>query len=242
MEANDLLSSQQSQLNELLIKNKELFVTKENPKLGLTNLVEHQIHLKPDAVSKHQRPYKLPPHKRDVLRHQLDELLSQGIIAPVNEKEHIPISSPMVLVSRRNRPNSGLETGSNEGSLLLMSRFCVDFRYLNSNTQAFLSTIPNVDELTGSFTRHIPNFISSIDFRLGFFQMRISPESTKYTAFNTCFGTFKVNGLPMGLKTSPNSFQLLKNKVLNGLSFRNTLCYLDDVWDWGWGLKNSNSL
>jgi hypothetical protein len=193
MEANDLLSSQQSQLNELLIKNKELFVTKENPKLGLTNLVEHQIHLKPDAVSKHQRPYKLPPHKRDVLRHQLDELLSQGIIAPVNEKEHIPIPSPIVLVSRRNRPKSGLETGSNEGSLL-MSRFCVDFRYLNSNAQAFLYTIPNVDELTGSFTRHIPNYISSIDFRSGFFQMRISPQSTKYTAFNTCFGTFKFNG------------------------------------------------
>jgi hypothetical protein len=238
MEANDLLSSQQSQLNELLIKNKELFVTKENPKLGLTNLVEHQIHLKPDAVSKHQRPYKLPPHKRDVLRHQLDELLSQGIIAPVNEKEHIPIPSPIVLVSRRNRPKSGLETGSNEGSLL-MSRFCVDFRYLNSNAQAFLYTIPNVDELTGSFTRHIPNYISSIDFRSGFFQMRISPQSTKYTAFNTCFGTFKFNGLPMGLKTSPNSFQLLKNKVLNGLSFRNTLCYLDDVWG---VLKFFNSL
>ena len=126
--------------------------------------------------------------------------------------------------------HSGLETGSNEGSLL-MSRFCVDFRYLNSNTQAFLSTIPNVDELTGSFTRHIPNFISSIDFRSGFFQMRISSESTKYqyTAFNTCFGTFKVNGLHMGLKASPNSFPLLKNKVFNGLSFRNTLCYLDDV-------------
>jgi hypothetical protein len=42
----------------ILINNKELFVTKENPKLGLTNLVEHQIHLKPDAISKHQRPYK----------------------------------------------------------------------------------------------------------------------------------------------------------------------------------------
>jgi hypothetical protein len=34
---------------------------------------------------------------------KLDELLSQGRIAPVNEKEHIPISSPIVLVSRRNR-------------------------------------------------------------------------------------------------------------------------------------------
>ena len=42
----------------ILINNKELFVTKENPKLGLTNLVEHQIYLKPDAISKHQRPYK----------------------------------------------------------------------------------------------------------------------------------------------------------------------------------------
>jgi hypothetical protein len=52
--------------------------------------------------------------------------------------------------------------------------FCVDFRYLNSNAQAFLYTILNVDELTGSFTRHIPNYISSIDFRSGFFQMRIS--------------------------------------------------------------------
>ena len=33
----------------------------------------------------------------------------------------------------------------------------------------------------------------------------------------------------MGLKTSPNSFQLLMDRVLNGLSFRSTLCYLDDV-------------
>ena len=66
MEANDLLSSQQLQLNELLVENKELFVTKENPKLGLTKLVEQQIHLKHDKVSKHQRPYILPPHKRDV--------------------------------------------------------------------------------------------------------------------------------------------------------------------------------
>lgn len=194
MEANDLLSSQQSQLNELLVKNKELFVTKENPKLGLTDLVEHQIHLKHVAVSIHQRPYKLPPHKRDILRHQLDELLSQGIIAPVNEKEDIPISSPIVLVSnsKRNRPNSGLKTCSKEESLS-MYRFCIDFRYLNSNTQDFRYAIPNVDELTESFTQRIPNFISSIDLSSDFFQLLISLESTKYAAFNTCFGTYRIH-------------------------------------------------
>jgi hypothetical protein len=50
---------------------------------------------------------------------------------------------------------------------------------------------------------------------------------------------FKFNGLPLGLKTSSNSFHLLKNKVLNGLSFRNALYYLDDV---GGVLKNFKSL
>ncbi len=33
----------------------------------------------------------------------------------------------------------------------------------------------------------------------------------------------------MGLNTSPNSFQLLMDKVLNGLTFVSVLCYLDDI-------------
>ena len=109
------------------------------------------------------------------LRHQLEELLSQGIIAPVNEKEHIPISSPIVLASKRNRPNSGLKTGSKEESLSLY-RFCVDFRYLNSNTHDFRYAIPNVDELTESFTQRIPNFISSFDLSSGFFKCTFRPS------------------------------------------------------------------
>ncbi|CAG2254502.1 unnamed protein product [Mytilus edulis] len=59
--------------------------------------------------------------------------------------------------------------------------------------------------------------------------MGISPDSTRYTAFNTCFGTYKFQRLPMGLKTAPNTFQLLMDKVLHGLKFRTCLCYLDDV-------------
>lgn len=56
--------------------------------------------------------------------------------------------------------------------------------------------------------------------------MGIAPESTKYTAFNTCFGTFKFIRLPMGLSTAPNSFQLLMDTVLKGLTFRSVLCYV----------------
>ena len=154
--------------------------------------------------------------------------MRQGIIAPVSEKEDVPISSPIVLVSKRSKPKSGVTPGSKEASLS-MYRFCVDFRYLNSQTQDFRYAIPHVDELTESFTHRTPNYISSIDLSSGFFQMGISPESSKYTAFNTCFGTYKFQRLPQGLKTSPNSFQMVMDKILNGLSFRSTLCYLDDV-------------
>ncbi|CAG2216608.1 Retrovirus-related Pol polyprotein from transposon 297 [Mytilus edulis] len=33
----------------------------------------------------------------------------------------------------------------------------------------------------------------------------------------------------MGLHTAPNSFQLLMDKILRGLTFKSCLCYLDDV-------------
>ena len=223
-----LSSDEICRLNDCLVSNHDLFVTEENPSLGLTSVVEHQIHLNPNAVFKHQRSYRLSPDKREVLRHQLDELLQQGIITPVSENEDMPISSPIVLVSKRNKLKPGVEPGSREASLS-MYRFCVDFRYLNSQTQDFRYAIPDVQELTESFTQRTPNFISTIDMSSGFFQMKVSSQASKYTAFNTCFGTYKFLRLPQGLKTSPNSFQMLMDKVLSGLSFRSTLCYLDDV-------------
>lgn len=89
--------------------------------------------------------------------------------------------------------------------------------------------IPDLQELTESFTERTPNFITTIDLSQGFFQMELDPQSSKYTAFNTCFGTFKFQPLPMGLSSSPNSFQLLMDKLLRGLTYRSCLCYLDDI-------------
>ena len=216
-----LSEEQRQELTNLLNENFDLFVTKQNPDLGLTDVVQHHISLKPDFVGKHHKPYRLPPYKREVLREHLDNLLKQNIIAPVSQSEDLPITSPIVLVSKR-------RTNKNDKSPLEF-RFCCDFRHLNSQTQDFKYTIPNLQELTEAFSERTPNYITSLDLSSGFFQMGITPESTRYTAFNTCFGTYKFLRLPMGLKTSPNTFQLLMDKVLHGLKFRSCLCYLDDV-------------
>ena len=71
----ELSPEQQNELAKCLHSNWDIFVTEANPSLGTTHLVEHKIHLKPNAVLKHQRPYRLTPDKREVLRHQLEELL-----------------------------------------------------------------------------------------------------------------------------------------------------------------------
>ena len=55
----------------------------------------------------------LPPNKREVLRHHLDELLRQGIIAPVSEKEDLPITSPIILVSKRTVKCTNIKHGVN---------------------------------------------------------------------------------------------------------------------------------
>jgi hypothetical protein len=42
-------------------------------------------------VGKQQKPYRLSPQKREILRYHLDNLLEQGIISPVKEKDDLPI-------------------------------------------------------------------------------------------------------------------------------------------------------
>lgn len=90
-------------MSDVLYANRDVFVTESSPALGKTSLVEHTIHLKENFVPKLQRPFRLAPDKKQILRHQLDELLKQGIISPVSEKADLPITSPVDLVRKRNK-------------------------------------------------------------------------------------------------------------------------------------------
>ena len=194
-----LSDDQIDQLKHVLCNNKDIFLTKDNPSLGHTDLVQHHLVLKPDFKPKHQRPYRLPPQKREILRHYL-ELLEQGIIVPLDPNEDAPITSSIVFVTKRSKKTSEHQEISREASLS-QYKFCVDFRYLNSQVKHFSYAIPDLQELTESLTQRIPNYITSIELSSGFFQMNIDSESTKYTAFNTCYGSFKLLRMPMELSS-----------------------------------------
>ena len=165
-----LTESQIADMLALLNRKSDLFVTSDNPSFGSTDMVQRKISLIFNAVPKHQRPNRLPPEKKVVLCHHMDNLLVQGIIAPVIVKnEDLPFTSPTALVINKCKDKTARGR---------------DFRYLNLQTQELVIPflIRKISEL---FTELTPNYFTSINLSSGFFQMCISPESTRYTTFGT---------------------------------------------------------
>ena len=68
---------------------------------------------------------------------------------------------------------------------------------------------------------------STIDLRSGYHHIALGKDSRAKTAFVTPFGKYKFLMVPFGLVQAPAYFQLLMNKVLEGLSYAMT--YLDDI-------------
>ena len=61
-----------------------------------------------------------------------------------------------------------------------------------------------------------------------FYQLPKEPKNQNYIAFSTRFGCFKWLRMPMGLTSSPNIFESLKEHVLVGLTWNITVPYLDE--------------
>lgn len=88
--------------------------------------------------------------------------MQQGLICPVAETEKVPRTSPIVLVSKRNKHKSDVTRITREHSLTSF-RFCCDFRYLNLQTTDYRYAAPDSRDLTESFTTRTPNVITALD-------------------------------------------------------------------------------
>ena len=75
---------------------------------------------------------------------------------------------------------------------------------------------------------------SSMDFKLGFWQIKMAPESQQYTAFmvgNLRF--YEFTHMPFGLCNAPAMFQHLMQNTLGELNLMYCVIYLDDIIDLG---------
>ena len=71
---------------------------------------------------------------------------------------------------------------------------------------------------------------SSMDFKSGFWQIKMAPESRQYMAFTVRnFGFYEFTRMPFGLCNTLATFQHLMRNTLGELNLTYCVIYLDDV-------------
>lgn len=153
------------------------------------------------------KPYRQALTKRRIVEDEIEKLLKAGIIRPSQS----PWGSPITLV-----PKKSGET-----------RFCIDYRKVNSITIRDAYPIPLIQEIFDSLGGS--KYFTTLDLRSGYWQVDVDEESIPKTAFTCHKGAFEFVRLPMGLKNSASQFQRVMNAVLSKFIGHNCLVYIDDI-------------
>lgn len=195
----------ENQFQDLIHKYSEVF-DNVNP-LKQTNAIQHDIKLKSNKIVS-LRQYKVSEKKQELIKSQISDMLENNII----EESTSPYSSPVLMVDREGKE----------------PRFCVDFQKLNMITEDEECQPLDIKELISRLGDN--TIFSTMDLLRGYWQIPLSEESKKYTAFMSPDNNkFQFKVLPFGLKTAPGTFMRMMRKVLAGLL--GTICevFLDDI-------------
>jgi Reverse transcriptase (RNA-dependent DNA polymerase) len=145
--------------------------------------------------------------QQESLRATVRELLEQGMLKPVVTD----FASPFVIVKKID----GID------------RVCIDYRELNKMTERDIYPLPVIH----SSMQHMKKFrvFSKIDLLLAYHQIRVSPESEKYTSFRCMYGTYKYKVIPFVTTNPPSNFQRELDHVLREKLNTKVFVYLDDI-------------
>ena len=170
------------------------FASKGQP-LGKANCAVHRIDTgRAYPISQRLRPTS--PRDRETIRVQVQEMLEYGAIQPSQS----PWASPVVLV------------GKKDGE----TRFCIDYRKLNSVTVKDAHPLPRISDLLESLRGS--RYFTTVDAAKGYWQIPMDPASIEKTAFSCPEGLFEFTVMPFGLCNAPATYQRAMQKVLAGLS------------------------
>ena len=168
--------------------------------------VMHRIPTSTDA------PVRIPPRRRSPADEAtIDKFVTDALAAGTIRPSKSEFSSPILLVPK---PNG-------------TKRECLDYRALNAITIKDAYPIPRADDtldiMQGS------KVFSSLDFKSGYWQIRMHPDDIHKTAFSNRHGHYEFLVMPFGLCNAPATFQRAMNDLLKGVLDKICTVYLDDV-------------
>ena len=206
----EVSEEQLAELKNLIKEFSDCFVDPITKKLGLTDMVECKIDIKPGSTPVQKYPYRIAPAMRETMKGILEGQLKQGLIEEANTGAW---ASPALLVKK----------GS--GGF----RLVIDYRGLNAATIPTVLRIPRIDELLDTIGENQPKFFSVLDCTQGFHQIPLHVDSRDLTGFITPMGKYRYRTMPQGFRSAPAVFQSLMDTLLRGISFKYVMVYIDDI-------------
>ena len=194
-----------SQLKAMLCQQTDIFEM-DRSELGHSSVVKHMIDTG-DSMPVRQQPYRTPMVQRERIAQLIQQMQEQGVVKPSCS----PWASPIVLVPKR------------DGS----TRFCVDYRRLNSVTKKDVYPLPHIQDILDTLGQ--AKCFTTLDLSSGYWQVELDTESRAKTAFTSHCGLFEFTRMPFGLCNAPATFQRLMQVVLAGLEWDFCFVYVDDI-------------
>jgi hypothetical protein len=202
VEALTLSTDERKNLKSLLFKYDELF----DGTLGTWDTTPVEFELKEGAQPYHARAFPIPQIHEGTIRKEVERLIKIKVLRKSNDS---PWGAPTFIIPKKNRT----------------VRFISDFRVLNTKLVRKPFPIPKIQDIMqklGGFT-----YATSLDLNMGYYTIRLSPESSRLCTIVLPWGKYEYTRLPMGVAGSPDIFQEKMSKLMGDLEFVRT--YLDDL-------------
>ena len=206
---------QKNTLRKIFRRNIDALVHNDDD-LGCYKHYVHTIQLEPNAKLPQAKPYKVPPHLQKPFKAELDRMVSRGLIKPTYSHCSIPC-----FVVKKQAPGA--------------FRMVCDMRAINKFILAPPILQYTLDDLIQQLSGITPRYLTSLDLKDAFYQVRLSPESQKICSVNTSYGIFSYQRLIQGAKDSPFVLSSVLQKVLSDLPqvyyYADDILIISDTWE-----------
>ena len=157
-----------------------------------------------------RRQFRLHPDDAETAQKQINEMYRSGVIETAQTADY---NSPIFLVGKR------------DGSKRLVTDLCG----INELVAPKLVQLPKINELLDSVTSTKCKYMSTVDLRSGYFQVKLQRESRPLTSFTAPNGLrWHYRVCPFGLNTSPSAMLTVLTNIFSGKSSK-IHCYMDDI-------------